>query len=146
MKVMNRCFKAVLVPAATLAISAAVVLPSGVAGAQTPRQAVSLSVFAGTGKLPTSTIKTRSETTAYHPAALSATYAGPKAKTCISKYYGIVVTNGTASTQVVTYNGSVEGVLPKHTSGGICFWGTEKQNFVFGLKGSTSQLTVSVSP
>jgi hypothetical protein len=146
MGVMNRCFKAVLVPTATLAVAAVVVVPSGVAGAQTPREALSLAVFATPGKLPTSTIKTRSETTAYHPAALSATYAGPTAKTCISKYYGVVVTNGTPSTQVVTYNGSVEGVLPKHSSGGICFWGTEKQNFVFGLKGSTSQLTVSVSP
>jgi hypothetical protein len=143
--VMNRCSKAALVSVAALAMSAAVVLPSGVAGAQTPREAISLSVFATPGKLPTSTIKTRSAVTAYHPTSLSATYAGPKAKTCVSKYYGIDITNGTTSTQLITYDGSVEGVLPKHTTGGICFWGTEKQNFVFGLKGSTSLLTVSAT-
>jgi hypothetical protein len=143
---LNRCLKAVLVPTAPLAVSAAVVVPSATAGAQTPpRDEVSLSLITGASNVPTSTIKKNTDGVAFHPTSLSATYAGPTQKTCVPKYYGIVISNGTGATRKITYNGAVEGILPAHRSGGICFWGTESQNFVFGLKGPTSTLTVSVS-
>lgn len=97
--------------------------------------------------VPNSNIKLKSGVATFRPDSLSASWSGATQgkKACNASREGITLTNEMTKSERITYLGNVIGELPPGQSGGICFWGTDSEQFVFGLKNSTSQLTVSVS-
>jgi hypothetical protein len=95
---------------------------------------------------PNSNIRLKSGVVTFRPDSLSTTWSGPtQKKTCTTNRQRITITNQLTKSERITYLGSVIGKLPPGQSGGICFWGTNSEQFVFGLKNSSSQLTVSVA-
>ncbi|MFZ0667794.1 MAG: hypothetical protein WAM97_18755 [Acidimicrobiales bacterium] len=130
---------------------AALLLPVQVAGATVPaRSGFVFSAFTHvatttTTTIPHTRIKTDGSASVFDPTALSTTWSGPVQKTCTSKRQVLDFVNKTATTQKITYLGSVIGKLKAGDEAGICFWGTGSEQFVFGLQNQSSTLTVSVS-
>jgi hypothetical protein len=125
----------------------AVVLPAQAAtAAPVGRSLVVMVPIARTAAEPNANIKLKSGAVTFHPDSLSTTWSGPtQKKTCTTARERITITNKLTKSERITYLGSVIGKLPPGQSGGICFWGTNSEQFVFGLKNSSAQLTVSVS-
>jgi hypothetical protein len=124
---------------------AGLVLPAQAANAATPGPTVSLSAFTHATTVPNTRIKDSGTSVVFDPTSLSTVWSGPTSKTCTSNRQMITITNKTSKNKKITYDGKVIGLLPAGDKGGICFWGTGSEQFVFGIKKSTSQLTVSVT-
>jgi len=122
------------------------VLPLQMAGATVKGPALNWGVSgAHSAALPHTRIKGSSGDFVFTPTSLNAAWSGPTQKTCTTNRQQIMIINKTDKRQKLTYLGKVVGTLPAGEEGGICFWGTQSEQFVFGLNKSTAQLTVSVS-
>jgi hypothetical protein len=117
---------------AALAVPMSVVVP---AGAVTPSS--------GSAKTkPTADITT----SGYSPTSLNIMWSGPPPdKKCTAALVAIHLTNKTSKTQDLTYKGKFYfGVLAGKTAP-LCAWGKGNKTIVFGLKHSTSTLTLHLS-
>jgi hypothetical protein len=120
-------------------------LSSQIALAAAPVVHASFARISSTTTLPNSNVKDKGGSTVFKPDSLTTVWSGSSEAKCTTSKHEITITNKTTQLQQVTYNGSTLGTLPAGTKGGICFWGTGSETFSFGLTGSTSQLSVSVT-
>jgi hypothetical protein len=140
----------------SLKIAIATLVTCGLAALLLPVQAASASVPARSGfafsnvtraatSIPHTRIKTEGSSSTFKPTTLSTTWSGPVQKTCSAAKQQIEIVNKTAKTAKITYLNNVIGVLKAGDEGGICFWGTGSEQFVFGIQKQSATLTVSVS-
>jgi hypothetical protein len=118
------------------------VIPAS-AGQATPATGASLltsSVASGTPK-PHVTIKGSPGT--FAPTALTA--KPKKFKTCSAKAADMTIANKTKNPKTITYGSSTLGVIPANTTEDVCQYGPAGYVFVYGIQGSTSTLSVTMS-
>ncbi len=100
-----------------------------------------LSISSGSSK-PTATIKGSPGT--FSPTAITA--APKKFKTtCTAKKADMTFANKSKTSKTITYNGATFGILPGETKASVCQYGPSGYQFVYGISGSTSTLTVTMS-
>ncbi len=81
----------------------------------------------------------------YAPKTLAATWSGFPGKLCNPSLTDFQVTNLTASSQTVSYNGSVIATIPSDNDTGFCLWGTGSESLKFGLGSSAKKPTVNLT-
>jgi hypothetical protein len=121
-----------------------VVAPASSAGAATPSGVAGILSPITKPALPNSELVTNRTTTVYEPKTVHAIWSGPTEKECTSSRERITISNHTKKTQIVTFEGRLLVKLPPKYQFGACFWGTGRGGFVFGIKKSKAQLTVTV--
>ena len=122
-------------------------LPAGADPAPTAFVTLSAAgvVPAVTGVPNSNIVKNRSAAGTYRfkPSTLRARWDGPPpVGTCTSAIEKITITNRSAKTQTLTDKSGTVGTLPAHVSVGLCFWGTGKLVFRFGIEGQKAMLKV----
>jgi hypothetical protein len=125
-------------------VAGSLILPVGIAGATGPRSAVGVTVMPLTS-VPNSNIQKSGKKAVFNPTALSASWSSATAIPCTSTAVAATITNTTSRKQKVVLNGAIVARIPRGSLAGLCFYGSGPATFVYGLKKSTSTLTVSVS-
>ncbi len=93
----------------------------------------------------TDIVKNSSDVGTYDPDALSAKWSGPTTEDCETSLMAVIITNTTSEGHNILYKGKVIGYDAPDSKGGLCFWGSGRHLFKFGLSSSTSKLAVTVT-
>jgi hypothetical protein len=139
---MRHSFKVALGVVAT-SVVAVVALPVGLAGASAQGVTVRVSTAVPAATAPNSNIKVKGGKSVYKPTALSTTYTAASGSTCTASEVVLTISNKTTKTEKITFQG-VTYALPKGYLIGFCLYGSGPASGTFGLKKSTSTLTVTV--
>jgi len=119
-----------------------VVIPASVSQAA-PTTRAAVIVTSASSPTPRVQVTIKGHAGTFSPTAVTATSA--TFTTCTKKKVDLVIHNKSKAAHTITYNGSAFVALPAHSSADVCEYGPAGYVFVYGIQGSSSTLSVTMS-